>query len=207
MEYQPKHILLQYITHWPELNINYWAIHKNATSSIMAHLVSITSDIDVAEFNRSDDMQAKHIVREQQRYIDKNDALTNGCKNLTVVRDPFDRLESCYKMFKHPLNETHKVGASKAGFKVDWNEEDFLNYIELHFTKNLRGNKHFAKQISFIHNADNMDYIVKLEQLNEQWPLEDKPTFTLNKTTNQTTSLDRQRVRDLYEEDYRIFGY
>ena len=207
MELQSKEIVMQNITTWPEIGINYWGINKVATSSLMAYFISATSDIPINELNQNNDQQAKIIAKKQKRYIDNNTAYNNGCKNLVVVRNPYDRIISCYRMFKYPSNETQKSGAGKARFDSNWNENEFLNHIENQFNNNIRGNKHYAKQITFVPHIDKMDYVIKLEEIFFQWPLSNLPKFVFNKSDKQEVNMDIDRVKNLYKEDYKMFGY
>lgn len=208
MNLQSKEIVMQNITHWPEIGINYWAINKVATSSLMAYFVNKTSKLNLKDLNDNNDQQAKIIAKKEKRFITREIAYSNGCKNLTVVRNPYDRLVSCFRMFKYPLNETQKSGAGKARFDPDWNEDQFLDFIEQQFSLNTRGNKHYAKQITFVPEVKKMDYIIKLEEIFFQWPFsDDLPKFVFNSSKKEKVCLDAERVKELYSEDYRIFGY
>lgn len=126
-------------------------------------------------------------------------------KTITTVRNPYDRLVSCY----------HYNGKSdKFSF------EDFiLNHLEFHISSNNRksySTNHFAPQINFckLHNY-NVDHIIRLESFSDDLKkINIDVKFHFSKThsrkkqyqdyyNNQTKDV----VYQLYKEDFEYLGY
>lgn len=195
------------ITTWPELGINYWGINKNATSTFITHFSNILfnnafiNDIDIGQ-------KAKQQIK--KRYISPEQAFTNGLKNFGIVRNPYKRFESCYKHFAYPISPEQEKSSRKAKFIPGWSPDMFLQHINKKFSINDKaGNKHFWKQSTFITHPEKMDFIVKLEEIENNWPLDiPLPSFSANKTTsNNIDNYNKDMVRKLYQEDFINFGY
>lgn len=202
-----KEIVSQNITCWPELGVNYWGINKNATSTIITHFTklvyndqSMLGDVELGQ-------SAKKYL--SQRYIDKSEALRNGYVNFTIVRNPYDRFESCFKQFKYPKYEVHSLSASKARFNPDWSADDFLNFIEKKFVeKRSIGNKHYRKQSWFVPNPNFLQHVIKLEKLNNHWPFDfPAPEFKSNFQPSMEINYNKEKFYKLFKEDFDNFKY
>jgi len=203
-----KEIVRQNITTWPELGINYWGINKNATSTFINHFQILTGNLLPHEVYQNDGQKGKISLR--HRYIDYNSACSNGLKNFAILRNPFDRFESCYKQFKFPITETQNKSSQKARFDPTWTADDFLLYIESKLCNNPKaGNKHFWAQTTFLHNYNAIDFAVKLENLNQDWPFEfEAPLFTSNPSLQgQPIKYDKSILKRIYKKDFKTFEY
>jgi len=203
-----KETLRRSISTWPELGINYWSINKNATTTFMHHFGQL------AGFNLSTEAleghKAKLEAKKQGRFISAETALSNGLKNFCIVRDPFNRYLSTYAMFKYPKNKLQEQAARKLGFNPDWDATTFLDKIEWKWRRGKAGNKHYWKQVwTLPDDITKIDYIIKLENLKEEWPLDiPLPTFVGNSSSRpEIINVDIDYVKLLYKEDYDTFNY
>ena len=207
------------VTRWPEFNVNFWAINKNASSTIINHLIHEATGVDI-DYEHRYGQEGKRLI--QDRRIDRDEALRNQHLNFAVVRHPQDRFESAYRQFKFRDEPEGLKASRKARFDKSWEPQDFLEYIERKFElrkdpvvkkySQLSGNKHFWKQMDFIpfKVLDKIDYIVKLEELNDKWPLKliGPPTFIANSTEPQPLpDYDLELLKNLYLEDFLTFNY
>lgn len=207
MQHSKKETVRQNILTFPELGYNYWAINKNATSSLAYYFA-----LQIGLNPNKQHQDAKTKLKHQNRYISQDEARNNGLKNLTVVRNPFSRFESCYRMFKFPQDDIHILAASKARFEKNFSSQDFL--LSVQKTWNFRkkqGNKHYWKQTWFVPDTSFFDYIIKLEDLTDSWP-SDLPTPTQHSnTTDKKTPVqydyDRGLLFEMYKDDFLSFDY
>jgi hypothetical protein len=66
------------------------------------------------------------------------------------------------------------------------------------------------KQVWYLpSNVKQLDYIVKLENLQQDWPFDfPYPDYKVNTTTKkQNLSVDQEIIYQAYNEDYLAFGY
>lgn len=208
MLHSNKETIRQNILTFPELGYNYWAINKNATSSLTKYF-ALQIGIKINEEQHQD---AKIKLKHQNRYISQDQALNNGLKNLTVVRNPFTRFESCYRMFKFPEDDIQRFAASKARFDKNFSIQDFL--LSIQKTWNFRkkqGNKHYWKQTWFVPDKSKIDHIVKLENLAKYWPSDlPIPTEHLNTTDKKSNiqyKYDKVLLSKMYKDDFVSFKY
>jgi len=201
-----KKVKRQNITSWPELGINYWGINKNATSTMMNHFAVLTGNINAQEILINSQAGKKTVGK---RYISIDTALTNGLKNFAIVRDPALRFESCWRHFKYATTPVLMVAPRKARFDPDWTAQEFLENIQIQFAKGLIGNKHWQTQCSFLTHPDRLDYIVKIESLEQDWPLDiPTPLFKSNTTDPvEKVHYKRKYLRTVYQQDYDTFDY
>ena len=207
------------ITSWPEFNINFWAINKNGSSTLTNHFVQTADNI---KLNLNNDYGQDGKRQITFRRINREKALSNGQRNFTIVRDPCTRFESAYRQFAYRTDIVGARAARKVRFEKDWEPQDFLEYIQSKFAIRkdvnnkrftpLSGNKHFYKQIDFLPVAiiPKLDYIVKLEDLEMNWPLAEvePPPFISNATAPvDLKEYDKDLLYSLYEEDFINFGY
>lgn len=76
---------------FPHFNINYFGVTKSIQTAMVASLGKI--DIIDPSAPRSE------YVYDNQIFITKEFAQTNGCKNVSVIRHPYNRVVSLYKHF------------------------------------------------------------------------------------------------------------
>lgn len=205
-----KEIKHQNITTWPELGINFWAINKNASSTFITHFSLLTNDIDKNNYDFDLGQDAKLVAKRKKRYIDSNTAYSNGLLNVGISRNPHARFISCYKQFKNPKNIIHEKSRDKARFDPTWSADDFLEHIDKKFTfRGNAGNKHFWKQILFLHTPEKMDYILKLEDIKKIWPFDfEYPNFISNKNeSKEIIKYNKLFLENLYKEDFENFDY
>ena len=200
-----KAVVRQNITAWPELGINYWAINKNASSTLTMHFATLCGEITPTEEEIEVGQLAKH--RLGNRYITQEQAYHNGMKNFGVSRHPLQRFYSVYKHLKHPTSVVQQQTVGKARFDPTWNEKQFLEHI-IHTFHTGKINKHWRKQVSFMPTPWRLDHVIKLERLVEDWPFDfEPPRIQSNTTSNVDVSIDEDLVHDVYHEDYLYFGY
>ena len=190
---------------FPQLNLNYWAINKVATSTMCNHLLIQTGATIDTQHNSG--QVGKRMT--STLHIDRETAYTNGLINFAIVRSPYARFESCYRHFKYPKNDIQYAGSHKARFDPAWSPDDFLDHIERVFDKGHVGNKHYAKQSWFIPDPERLDHIIKLESLAQDWPFDfPAPNFVSNSTSPaDNLQYNTDKLTHLYQEDFDTFGY
>ena len=196
----PVSLALQKITTWPELGINYWGIHKNASTTLTQHFLNLVGE----KFDN--EKHAKNVVR--SRLISRHDALNNNLKNFCVVRNPIDRFLSTYFMFKYPKNSMQEKAAKRANFNNDLDLNESINVLAIELQTKFKTNKHWWKQIWYIEKTTNIDYICKLETLKDNWPFNfAAPMNLVNSSNRQTVTVDFEKIKTLYKEDVEAFEY
>lgn len=208
-----KQIIKKKITTWPELGINYWGIHKNATTTLSDYFVQLVGDNPLyKEWLPAKDDAWKRKTAAAKRSISSFTALSNGLVNFCLVRDPVDRFFSIYKMWKYPKDLIQERSATKAKFDSTDSPNDFAEKILAEFSRGIKksGNKHLWKQVWYLpSDITKIDQIVNLENLQKDWPFDfPYPDYKVNKTTKiQNLSVDKEIIYQAYNEDYSAFGY
>lgn len=185
------------ITVWPDLRLNFWGITKCGNSSVKNHLYSLQNES--ADFDKDVNINSSKYVK----YISMHEALNNGYDNFTVVRNPYDRFKSMYSDLFHK----RPARGIKAGINVDWNVDQFLDFLESKKENEL--DVHFLKQSTFI-NPSLMQYIVKLEDMSS-WDLSIPPPKVRSHQSGSNeltlTSEQKNRVYFIYKKDFEVFSY
>jgi hypothetical protein len=204
-----KSVVRNNITKWDSLGINFWGINKNATSTIVNHFAIAEGLIKEDEIHLSGGQKGKLKITEQ--FISRDEAFSNMFLNFTVVRNPYARFESCYKHLKYPLTDVQKNTRLKAKFNPNWSADEFLDFIEYMFqdANSSKVNKHYQRQSWFITNIKKMDYVIKLEKLNKRWPFKHItfPAFISNPSSKIEVKYNKDRLYNLYQEDFENFKY
>jgi len=206
-----KSILRNNIIKFQELGINYWAINKNASSTLTMHFGEAVGDIqkpNLAEIQLGVSFKIKDEAL--SRYITPNEALNNGLLNFCVIRDPCRRFISCYNHLKNPQTEVQKNTISKARFDYNWTPNDFMQYIDHTFETGQKINKHWKPQMDFLMDMSNFDHVIKQEHMIEQWPISHiigPPKYVANKTQHAEYDYDKQKLYKLYQQDFDELGY
>ena len=190
------------IFEWPEFNMNYWSVNKNASTSLREHFLDT-----VCERNGG-------VPELKRRQITHDVAFNNGLQNFGVSRDPLSRFISSYAMWheaNEEQNENIQISIAKARFSPDWSLEEYLDNVVWRFDNNWKINKHWRQQIWFIPEPQRLDCLVKMENLEKDWPLDalPPPPKKLNQT-NLKYEIDNnliQKIQELYIDDYEAFDY
>jgi len=188
------------ITAWPEFGVNFWGIPKCGNTSVKIALYGIDKDRSVIEGKQNANtfyrVNSKWVHElEVVNYIVPEEALENGLNNLTVIRNPLDRLNSQFF-----YNFRAKI------LKITYVDQ-LLDHVEM--TSELDRNMHFRSQKFFI--AENskllVDKIFKLEHIQElenflgiQIPITNQSMAKLTFTKQQIS-----RIKKLYKEDFDLY--
>lgn len=188
------------ISTWPELGINYWGINKNASTTMREHLSFLSKK------------ENKFI--EKTRNITREEAFENGLINFGISRDPLSRFVSCYAMYKDAnleQNSSIMNSVKKIRFDQTWTIEDFFQVVKERIESGYKVNKHYQLQTWFIPEPDKLDYVIKMERLLEDWPLDiPPPSIQKNKTNGAKYHVSEElkdSIYELYKIDYEVFGY
>ena len=204
-----KSIIRNNIIKFDELGINYWAINKNASSTLTMHFGEAVGDIEkpnLAEIK----LGVSFKNQGHHRYITPDEALNNGLLNFCVTRDPCRRFISVYNHLSDPQTEVQKLTISKARFKHNWTPDDLMEHIAHTFETGKKINKHWRPQMDFLKDLKNFDHVVKMEHLVQQWPLHhiiEPPHYVANPTEHSRLDFDRQRLYQLYQRDFDELDY
>jgi hypothetical protein len=129
----------QNIVWFPKLNVNYFAVTKSVCTAMMASLGKI--DIIDPSSSRYD------YVYDSLTFITKEYAQTNGCKNVSVIRHPYNRIVSLYKHFV--LKDPSRAKELLEGLEVTEikDVDDFVAKVIPHFP--AKNPNHHLKSISY----------------------------------------------------------
>lgn len=206
MDFKSK--VRQNITAWPELGINYWGIHKNASSTMIMHLCTLTGTITPTEEEIEEGMLGKTTLVHSHRYITQEEAFENGLINFAITRHPLDRFISIYKHLKYPKTPAQENTRRKIKMTGDFTPMDFLEHVATTFRTGKKINKHWDRQVANVPMPWILDHVIKLENLIEDWPLDiEPPAIKSNSTGNEDVDIDERLIYDVYHQDYTQFGY
>lgn len=137
---------------------------------------------------------------------------------VTIVRNPFDRLVSCYESKVRDIEKCKAQGFSSAGFHYDMTFTEYIEQVcEAPFV-----NIHFQPQLPAIKYCGTIlvDFIGFFEQLKESWAFIAKTVKFdlgelghLNKTENRKPYREyyddrtRRMVSEVFDCDISFFGY
>jgi hypothetical protein len=185
------------ITEWPD--INYWGITKAGNTSIKFALIELHKKKSIKNSNLY-----KTWVHSEHNgtYISKDQALTNGKINFTVIRNPYTRFESMWKDIKRRPDQFFK------NKRIDTLEE-FFDYLER--TEDEKRNVHFRSQSYFISDGvkilpDHVFDIEDKESINKFLNIKLEKHNSINSPVKFTDN-QISRIYSIYEKDFKILGY
>jgi hypothetical protein len=197
--------ILYNISKWDNLGLNYWGITKCGNTSIKYALIQ-TSKAPIA-YSKKDKFGADSWVHNEDNasYIDIDTALSNGHRNFTVVRNPYDRFIS---MFKDTQRRHDHFFRKNRNVKIK-TIDDLISFIEN--TPDEIREVHFRSQSSFISRHDvvlpefvfDITNTVKIQEfLNVRMS-----HMNLIKSDTQLTPSQKKRIYDIYQKDFKLLGY
>ena len=147
---------------FPHFNINYFGVTKSIQTAMVASLGKI--DIIDPSAPRSE------YVYDNQIFITKEFAQTNGCKNVSVIRHPYNRIISLYKHFV--LKDGSRAKELLTGLEVTEikDVDDFVAKVIPHFP-NKNPNHHLKSISYFLCDEEGKvipDLIFKIEEDREE---------------------------------------
>ena len=148
------------------------------------------------------------LTRMEHKYLTKDEVINSNYKKVTVVRNTYDRLVSCYKFF------TDKVPKSKYTLNIDFNTfEEFIN--EVCDTPDDVSNSHFRSQFNTLsHDGIFLpDVVINMSNIDEV--LDHLPIKKLNHL-NRTDTGNYKRyytdelislVNNRFKKDIEFFNF
>ena len=182
------------ISSWDRLKLNYWGIPKCGNTSVKYALAAASE----LKLQALDDICVWVHKESLTQYITPQQAIENGFRNFTVIRNPLDRFMSMHKDIcrREPLSKI--VGNDKS-------INNFLNYLEK--TNDDKRNVHFRSQCYFIAQGDKvipdiLSYADIEQMLNTK-------IEHLNSIEKQYDITDEQknRVYNIFQKDYELLGF
>ena len=146
--------------------------------------------------------------------VEKCDEYDRSSFKFAFVRNPFDRIASCFRHVIQKGSLQGIQGHSKLHSRMSF--EDFLDVVEETEIKNM--DIHFRPQYTFI--PETPDFIGKFEDLNEDYakiiqkigikpapelPHENKTAKTIYKDYYNSSTI--KKVLNIYKKDFELFGY
>mgnify|MGYP001267815261 CR=1 FL=1 len=137
--------------------------------------------------------------------------------SVAIVRNPYDRIISCYKYFKMKNNywsKKYNASGNHTTLHDYCTKNSFKQFISDLYDKKIEKDIHLKPQSSFL-KKDNKIYtkIMKLENLNEDfYKIFNKKLDIpkLNKSDNYNIYIDQEtknKIYEMYKEDFELFGY
>jgi hypothetical protein len=209
--------------HLYDFGLSYFAVPKVACTSIKTALFKVENGFDFREFKANGRNKYIHDSAYQTLNFDQQDLakIANHVK-FAVVRDPVERVVSCYNNRVITYRELSEKYISKAviekGLRPNPSLEEFVDNIEAY--------RH--ESYSIRHHTDELAKFLGTDRLffSEIFSFRDLDRFALecSKITGQPVVLGRLQVsksrykvkdlptervnflRDIYRNDYEIFG-
>jgi hypothetical protein len=197
----PKNLKRKYnISIWEQHQLNYWAVTKCANTAIKVALSGY--NINPSKINH----KVKWVHNpDNVIYTDRETALSNGYRNFSVIRHPYDRFISLYK----------DQGLRRPLFKnLEDNSLDiFLNKIlETQFDDN-DSDPHVRSITSYLCDENKnilVDDVVKLNKAKSYLENKNLKLNVFNKTEEikiELTDKQKEKIYNRYEADFIIFGF
>jgi len=132
-------------------------------------------------------------------------------KSVTIVRNPYSRIISCYKYFK-----TEKTYWGKTNYKLlDYcKTNSFSNLVDDLYNKSLPYDQHLEPQHNFLKKKEKIfTKIMKLENLEEDFYKIFKKKLDmehLNKSVEIEINISedtKNKIYEIYKKDFELFGY
>jgi len=203
--------ILRGIIEYPNLELNYWSIQKNSTTSLKHSFQILNGTINHLHKNDESYREKDYdVIHRHNNYISVNQAKNNNYRNIIFSRNPYDRALSMYKYLKNnPKMDKHIYGVLRKKCKTFF---EFLTEVHVGKLNSNSGCLMFCSQSNYLEK--DVEYTrVKLEEL-ETLPsvlgISDFPFFYLNKTTKDEKVLDDKEIaliNTIYEKDFLTFGY
>lgn len=194
------------ITSWPHLGVNYWAIPKAGSTSLLASLLKSRGDHDVDQLTDIEIHGADRV-----RYITPQQARDNGYHNFSLVRNPYQRALSLYRDFG--LRRNHKrMIRDKSIDRTKLKDLDYFIDQQIVPSLDHRDNLHVRSQHWYLiggHNKIQVDTIYHFEQISQLFNTLGLP-YQHRNTTNEILELNHQQRAKIYQRyqlDFTFFGY
>ena len=103
-----------------------------------------------------------------------------------------------------------KITQAKTRFDVTWTPDDFMEHIAKTFKTGKKINKHWRQQIDFIRDLSNFTIVIRMEDFNNSWQAQldyPAPKIISNQSSNTILQFDRQRLYEIYQNDFLALGY
>lgn len=197
------------ITRWDTHNVNYWGITKCGNTSVKGALLG--KYVNRRPFQKTGLMQANgsSLYKESSKnvheginskYISRDDALSNGYANFTLIRNPIDR-------FKSFLSDFNRRDPSYYGFNQKHTIDEFLTHLEN--TTDVERDTHLKSQVCHIFRGSKLlvENIFVLERINK---LEDFLSVRIAKLNSTDSDIDLnethiQRLKCIYADDFSLY--
>ena len=134
-------------------------------------------------------------------------------KSAAIIRNPYDRLKSCYKYFKMDNNYwSKKYGNAK--YHDYCKKNSFKKFVDDLHSKKLEFDIHLHPQVYFL-KKNGLIYtkLIRLEHINEDFKKifnKDIEIPLINKSKHIDIKLDKEtknKIYEIYKEDFELLGY
>lgn len=182
------------ISSWDSLKLNYWGLPKCGNTSIKYALAKASE----LKLQKVDDTCVWVHKENLTKYITPQQAIQNGFKNFTVVRDPIERFISMYKDIHRREQLGRKIGKNKS-------INTFLKYLEK--TPDEKRDVHFRSQCYFlVHNEKVIPDILTYDEIEAMLNVKLEKLNTI-KSEVKMTDEQKNKVHELFIDDYKKLGF
>lgn len=197
-----------YIYHWPEKKLAYVRISKSAGTSIQAAILQKQHpDLDTSK------LTINQINEMGKAYI--KPFLEPGYECFTLIRNPYDRLLSCY--FDQVVGREKRFYFDDYSFRVirkGMSFHDFVNTIM--YIPDAVKDLHFRPQYNYISGIKGIRYFRLEEDVDSLNEYLNKFDLVLDNHNKNNVKFNKREyyspeiksvVDDIYKEDFRHFDY
>ena len=205
-------------------NFVYYRVPKAANSTILRSIIFYDKNIDKNKKNQISNLKKKNFYKHPQNLGKKKSShVLHEFFVFTFVRNPYDRVLSAY--LDKVVNSDAKRHLITKRLKKNYYEEisfdEFVDYLE---TGGVNDNMHWSKQSEMLPPQEYIDFVGHVENLDKHlnqiisilFPYVDTfeiindlshATKSIEKFTEYYTTRLKNKVYEIYKEDFERFGY
>lgn len=206
----------------PDYGVFYGAVPKVACTSIKRAFFALENDREFEPFKVNGRIRNIHDLYPTRPFDQLPQDRVSGLRRLALVRDPLDRFLSAYsnRVHKHKALSWWRFGEQleKFGLAPDPGFEEYLDYFDK-YRQASHDIYHHTLPMTFFLGSD-PGYFDKLYGLRDMTAFCGDVSATAGKPfavgrfqtegikipRSSLTETQKQKIQDLYEDDYRLFG-
>lgn len=202
-----KKLAQRKITQWNNLHLNFWAINKCGSTSMIFTLIHKNNPTNTLELleQQFETMRWTAFNYHNVQWISEIQANSNNFLNFAIIRHPFARFLSMYK----DIFLDRRYIAERHGIDPNLTLLEFATYLTDTPDEDL--DPHFKSQSAFLLGSRNLMYfdLGTIHNVKTNFP---KPELHMHDTKNvylDISNVDKLKnlIYDRYQQDYKMLNY